>query len=93
MSDFTIELPDAFEDAVHLTKDELQHHIRLMAALKMFELGKIAAGKASELAGLSKSDFYSACKRYKVSIYNYPDDEVEKELSSDVDTIKRMSQK
>jgi len=36
-----IKYPSGFEHAVHMTKDEIEHHIRLMAALKMFELGKI----------------------------------------------------
>jgi predicted HTH domain antitoxin len=30
-----------------------------MAALKMFELGKISSGKAAELAGMSRSDFFA----------------------------------
>ena len=93
MSDFHIELPEDFEDAVHLTKGELADHIKLMAALKLFELGKIASGKAAELSGLSKSDFLNACKRYKVSVYNYTDEEVGDELVKDVTNIKRMTDK
>ena len=46
-----IKYPSGFEHAVHMTKEELEHHIRLMAALKMFELGKVSSGKAAELAG------------------------------------------
>jgi len=33
-----IKYPAGFESAVHMTKDEMEQHIRLMAALKMFEL-------------------------------------------------------
>ena len=53
-----IPYPPGFEMAVHLTKSELEQHLRLMAALKMFELGKISSGKAAELAGMSRSDFF-----------------------------------
>jgi len=35
----------------------MEQHIRLMAALKMFELGKISSGKAAELAGMSRLAF------------------------------------
>ena len=35
-----IKYPVGLEHAVHMTKDEMEQHIRLMAALKMFELGK-----------------------------------------------------
>jgi len=86
-----IKYPSGFEHAVHMTKDEIEHHIRLMAALKMFELGKISSGKASELAGMSRAEFFEACGRYRVSIFNYPDEEVEKEVKSDFDIAKKMS--
>ena len=86
-----IKYPSGFEHAVHMTKDEIEHHIRLMAALKMFELGKISSGKASELAGMSRAEFFEACGRYRVSIFNYPDEEAGKEIKSDFDTAKKMS--
>ncbi|HDQ00196.1 MAG TPA: UPF0175 family protein [bacterium] len=89
MSELTIKYPPEFEMAVHLTKDELEAHIRLMAALKMFELGKISSGKAAEFAGISRVEFFEACNRYRVSIFNYPDDEIEAELKRDLETLKK----
>ena len=49
-----IKYPVCLEHAVHMTKDEMEDHIRLMAALKMCERGKISSGKAAELAGMSR---------------------------------------
>jgi predicted HTH domain antitoxin len=86
-----IKYPSGFEHAVHMTKEEIEHHIRLMAALKMFELGKISSGKASEFAGMSRAEFFDACGRYRVSIFNYPDEDAEKEIKSDFDTAIKMS--
>jgi predicted HTH domain antitoxin len=86
-----IKYPSGFEHAVHMTKEEIEQHIRLMAALKMFELGKISSGKASELAGMSRTEFLEACDRYRVSIFNYPDDEAETEIKKDLETARRMS--
>ena len=63
---------------------ELADQVRLMAALKMFELGKISSGKAAELAGLGRADFYAACARYRVSAFNYPPEDLEQELASEV---------
>ena len=71
-----IKYPAGFERAVHLTKEELEQHLRLMAALKMFELGKISSGKAAELAGISRVEFLETCGRYHVSVFNYLDDEI-----------------
>ena len=86
-----IKYPTGFEHAVHMTKEEIEQHIRLMAALKMFELGKISSGKAAELAGMPRTEFLEACGRYRVSIFNYPDDQAETEIKKDLETARRMS--
>src|SRR2546430_7329195 len=55
--ELTMRYPAGLERAVHLTKAEMEQHLRLMAALKMFELGKLSSGKAAELAGMSRAEF------------------------------------
>jgi predicted HTH domain antitoxin len=79
-----IKYPSGFEHAVHMTKDEIEQHIRLMAALKMFELGKVSSGKAAELAGMSRVEFLETCGRYRVSVFNYPAEEIAEEIEKDV---------
>jgi len=32
-----LKYPTGFEKAIHMTREEMKQHIRLMAALKMFE--------------------------------------------------------
>jgi predicted HTH domain antitoxin len=56
----------------------------------MFELGKITSGKAAELAGMSRSEFLEACGRYRISVFNYSDEEVGEEIKKDFETAKRM---
>lgn len=57
MTTLTLNYPENLDLAVHLTQDEFAAQVRLMAALKMFELGKLSSGKAAELAGLSRVEF------------------------------------
>jgi len=83
--------PSGFELAVHMTKEEMEHHIRLMAALKMFELGKVSSGKAAQLAGMSRVEFLETCGRYRVSAFNYPPEEVEREIKKELEVIKKLS--
>lgn len=90
MEEIRIKYPAGFENAVHITKDEFEQQIRLMAALKMFELGKISSGKAAELAGLSRVEFFEVCGRYQVSIFNYSTEEVEEELNKDLSILKSL---
>jgi predicted HTH domain antitoxin len=70
--------------------DELVQRLPLMAALKLFELGEISSGKAAALAGISRVEFLDACGKYKVSIFNYPDDEIEAELQRDLEALRSI---
>ena len=79
-----IDYPEGLETAVSMTKQEFAAEVRLMAALKMFELGKLSSGKAAQLAGISRVEFFEVCGRYRVSIMNYSGDEIETELASDL---------
>ena len=91
IEELRIRYPRGFEHDVHMTRNELEHHIRLMAALKMFELGKISSGKAAELAGMSRIEFLETCGRYKVSLFNCPPDAAEEELRRDLETARKLT--
>jgi predicted HTH domain antitoxin len=77
--------------AVQTTPDELQAQIRLMAALKMFELGKLSSGKAADLAGMSRVEFFEMCGRYRVSLFNYSAEELEAEVRGDLEAARKAS--
>jgi predicted HTH domain antitoxin len=85
MKSMTFSYPDGFESALRLTPDELAAQVRLMAALKMFELGKLSSGKAAELAGMSRVDFFDMCARYRVPVFNYETGALETELRADIE--------
>lgn len=87
----TIDFPEGLEQSVRLTADELKSQIRLMAALKMFELGKLSSGRAAELAGMSRPEFFDACALYRVSVFNYGEDEAATEIQQDFDRAARAS--
>jgi len=87
MKTLTVSYPQDFELAVSTTTEELEAQVRLMAALKMFELGKLSSGKAAELAGMSRVEFFEMCGRYRVSILNYDHEDLESELKADLETF------
>jgi predicted HTH domain antitoxin len=84
MMKLTIDYPEGLERAVSTTRQELEAQIPLMAALKMFELGKLSSGMAAQLVGVSRVEFFEMCGRYRVSIVNYNDEEIEAELAQDL---------
>jgi len=79
MSTLSLDFPEHFE---------LASQIRLMAALKMFELGKLSSGKAAELAGVNRVEFFELCGRYRVSVFNYAPEEIESELRRDQNAVR-----
>ena len=92
MEELKIKFPSGFEKAIHMTKEELEHHVRLMAALKMFELGKVSSGKAAEFVGMPRIEFLETCGRYRISPFNYPLDESEEELKRDLQEARKHIQ-
>lgn len=89
MKQLSVEIPDDLERSIRVRPEEVESQIRLMAALKMFELGKLSSGKAAQLAGLSRAEFFDACGRYRVSLFNYPADELPSELAADLDAAQK----
>ena len=62
-----LELPDGAFSAFRSDPDELGRELRLAAAAKWYELGKLSQAKAAEFAGLSRYEFIDALARFQVS--------------------------
>lgn len=62
-----LELPESAFSAFRADPAELAGELRLAAAAKWYELGKLSQAKAAELAGLSRSEFLQALARFGVS--------------------------
>ncbi len=83
--------PAGLATAAHMTKAEFEKNVRLMAALKMFELGKLSSGKAAELAGLSRVEFLDVCAEHGVSAFNYSPAELESDLTREQSAAEKLS--
>jgi predicted HTH domain antitoxin len=50
------------------------------AVVKWYELGRISESKGAEMCGVSRSEFLRILGDYKVSVIQYDDDSLDREL-------------
>ncbi|MCL4457486.1 MAG: UPF0175 family protein [Nitrospirae bacterium] len=68
MATLTIEYPDEILVSLKETKASFSEELKIAAAVKLYELGKLSSGKAAKLAGMDKVSFLKALGRYRISI-------------------------
>jgi predicted HTH domain antitoxin len=51
-------------------------------AVKLYELGRISTGRAAELAGMPRVDFFFALSRFGLSPIGVEPDELEQDLAN-----------
>ena len=67
--------------AIELPVEIPVEEARLLLIARLFELGRLSLGQASELAGYSKPTFMELLGKMGIAVFGYPTDELEKELS------------
>jgi len=82
MKQAVIPYPEGLAQVLDLSDREFAEELRFLASAKLFELGKLTAGQAAELAGMGRMPFLSALARIGVPAINLRDEEVDAELSA-----------
>lgn len=62
-----LEIPDEILISLKETPASISRALRLMAAVKLFELGKLSSGRAAQLAELSRVEFLLKLGEFQVS--------------------------
>ena len=62
-----LELPEGVFSALRVSPETFVKELRLAAAVKWYEVGKLSQSKAAEIAGMSRHEFLEALARFNVS--------------------------
>ena len=80
MIQLTLQMPESAFATLHQAPDEFAQEMRVAAAVKWYELGRMSQGRAAEIAGLTRATFIDALSRYRVSPFQYTAEELAEDL-------------
>lgn len=78
----TIDIPETSFAILRTTPVDFGQALRLAAAVKWYEIGRISQAKAAELAGISRAEFLKALGEFQVSPYQITPDELAAEVGN-----------
>lgn len=78
----TLTYPQGFPQMLKMSEGEFVEELRFLAAAKMYELGRLTAGKAAQLAEMKRLDFIYRLGTIGVPAINLRDEEVDAEIQA-----------
>ena len=82
MERIILEIPEEVLISLKETPLELSRDIRMLAAVKYYQMGKLSSGRAAQLAGVSRISFLQALSLYGVSIFDLTPEELKQDIEN-----------
>ena len=79
MSEIRLSVPDETILALKSTTDQIGGEIRLAAAVKLYELGRLSSGAAAKLAGVPRVVFLAKLADYDVDTFRLTETDISEE--------------
>ena len=77
-----IPYPKGLPQTLKMSDEEFGDELRFLASAKLYELGRLSAGKAAKLSGLSRIEFLARLAHIGVPAMNLRDEEIEAEINA-----------
>ena len=81
MAEVIMPIPEETLVALKLSPADAADALRLAAAMKLYELGKLSSGAAATLAGVPRAVFLSKLADYAVPTFRLSEEELKEDLA------------
>jgi len=79
MSEITLDIPNESLLALKISAIEASELLRLAAAVKLFELGRLSSGAAARLAGVPRVVFLTRLADFGVDTFRLTEEQLQRE--------------
>jgi predicted HTH domain antitoxin len=79
MSRIIWDIPEETLLAMKVSPEKASDELRMAAAVKLYELGRLSSGAAARLAGVPRTVFLSKLADYSVPTFNLTEEQLNKE--------------
>lgn len=82
MEKIVLEVPDEVLISLKETPSEFSRDLLMLAAVKLYQMGRLSSGRAAQLAGIPKVSFLQSLSRYDVPIFNLTPEELKQDFEN-----------
>ena len=80
--EISVEIPEESLISLNEQPHSFARELPMLAAVKLYELGKLCSGRAAQLAGVSRVEFLLALGRYQVSPFALDADRLAEDIAN-----------